>query len=360
MASRITTPGAGFPGVASGVRSLGSNGRPLNEIIAELEMRRLRMGRIPVGSGVADIFPWMRRVTQFEVTPDGIPQVIHEDPWDTTFTNQSDKRVLVTEVRVTDTSGPGTTNYDETYQQLFELKMSIPPRRQIVERWLPWGCFTTEADRFLTEPLNEYCWRLPAPYFLSRTQPFIMDIHNDAVLATFDYEDTDALFFIVLRGWGTADGEPIELIKAVPPFEAAQAANANGFQSISFDEDRDRPLRDAWITEIGFGSAYLEVAAGVQTTDTFRMIRVRPNPPEGPRWHRNEFYALHELGAQEGIPFPSAAGYCVEPWTVIHCPVTPYVLEPGESFQVEIRMVPQFKERASHYIDAVVFGVQEG
>ena len=91
-----------------------------------------------------------------------------------------------------------------------------------------------------------------------------------------------------------------------------------------------------------------------RNTTSFREVKIRPNAPEGPNWHAEEFFPLMMLADQVSIPFVDRDA--VYNYTVIHRPVVPYILKPGEYLNVE------YWNRHSNdnfYVDTYVKGTQE-
>jgi hypothetical protein len=319
--------------------------------IRELNARRLRMANYPAGDNVSVLFPWMRTI-EFTLTP-GEKRVLRRNDWQKSFVNDSSFPVFIDEVRFY-AGLDRPVNPALSMQNDPNVKMSISHRKQILERFVPWQTLNTEMDRLILGRDDQMTWILPAPYFLSRTHVFLMDIMNETWLRWRDTQPTEAAFYVMLYGFGATDGEPIQLVKAVPFVPEAPVGVTNDFQTIAFDDDRDQPLRDAWITHIGFGGHIVHNSAR-----QLQHTRIRPVPPEGPKWHGDEFYRICQLQEQIGLTANAGNQYIVGD-AVIHRPIGPYVLKPGEEFAIEMWHRNMNTDNLTYTFAVNLNGTQEG
>lgn len=308
-----------LPGEDPGPYTLGLPDQPA--MAGVLAAYRLRMGKLPIGNKVSARFPWLRNVR--ETFSDGPEQrVIMRQGWPATFVNNSDHRVHVEEIRFRHDIQQTDDNSAQT--ELF-AKIEIPDRRVINDQWLPVGTLHTEIDRFLYANLDSFCFELPAPYFLQRGNPFFMDVEYSAPFGNANADDW--VIMAGLHGWGQVDQEPISLIKPVRGWAAFDGA-AGQYQTVVFDDEQDRPMRDAWITHLSIGGAYTDNTNG----NMQQSVRVRPVAPEGPPWHAQEFFRLDDIAEQIGC---LRTNDLVDNYA-IHRPIVPYLLEPGEGVRVAL------------------------
>ena len=308
-----------LPGEDPGPYALGLPDQPA--MAGVLAAYRLKMGKLPTGNKVAARFPWLRNV--LETFTNGPEQrVIMRANWPATFVNNSDHRVQVEEIRFRHDIAPGETFFHQT--DLW-AKVEIPDRRVINDQWLPVSTMNTEIDRFLYANLDSFCYELPSPYFLQRGNPFFVDVQWNTLFGKNLPEDW--VIMAGLHGWGQWDQESISLIKPVRGWANVVGA-AGQYQTAVFDEEQNRPMRDAWITHISLGSARTRNTNAALQQSAF----IRPQAPEGPPWHANEFFRVDDLSEQVGALY---ANTTLDTY-VIHRPIIPYRLEPGEGIRVAL------------------------
>jgi hypothetical protein len=306
-----------LPGEEPGPYCLGLPDQPA--MAGVLAAYRLKMGKLPLGNKVSALFPWLRNIVEAFSGPER--RVITRNNYPYSFTNQSDKRVYVHEIRIRhDIAAEGP------YQTDLWVRLDIPDRRVINEEWLPVAALNTEIDRFLYANLDTFCYELPAPYFLQRGNPFFLDVQYAATfLANTSSEDW--IIEAGLHGWGQIDGEPISLLKPVRGWPQT-AGVAGQYQTIVFDDEQDRTMRDAWITHLTIGSALTRNFDGLLQ----HSVNIRPVAPEGPNWHSQEFFRVDDIAEQVG----AIQSNTLFDNYVIHRPIVPYVLNPGEGIRVEL------------------------
>lgn len=283
----------------------------------EAAIRRLGGKAIPVGNGVTTRFPWIR--TAPIILAPGARQYIQRVGFQPGFANDCGRNVYVHEVRIMQilTALPWVTSQTD-----LRIRMGTSAQ-QIVEPMFPWQGLQTEMDRYLLGDIAHFAWTLPAPYFLSRSHPFMIDILRNAALDVL--RTVDDAMYVSLHGVGFHDGEPIDLIKTV---HGTGGTTLDPF-TIPFDDDRDMPLRDAWIHRIGF-------AAGMMNGGNVGATYIRPRPPEGLKWHNDEFFRINSLSDQQGIRIDWTGGLEFNNPIMIHRPRVPYVLETGNTFWMEL------------------------
>lgn len=345
-----------------------------NSHIRALAAKRLGMDDIPVGNEVAQYFPWLRYVRQ--TIPYGEQVRVKRTLSRQTFANTTQDPILVYEVRIYLGSQPdikgrgsptmegivnphaqGVAPYDWTdLQKSLWIKMSIPDRLNIIEKWLPVHQIITENDHIVEAELDRLAWQLPAPYYLSRSHAFTMDIgRTGALVADAAGEDP---FYIVLHGWGAEDGEPIDLVKSVPDILTDDVDY--GWETIRFNDDRDESMRDAVITHIGIG-------AGSQDNQGWALqyAQIRPRAPEGMEWHSEEFFPFAVLARQlPGVYVAQgSSNQCYA--SIMHRPAVPYILFPGESLDIDLwnrrDLVTSYcddEDTDDMYADVAVHGLQ--
>jgi len=266
----------------------------------------------------------------------------------TSFFNNSDKDVYIDEIRMRVI--PSDWSQYIWNQTAITLKMSIPDRREIISDWLPWACLQTSPESMLLGELDNYVYELPSPYFLQRGQLFLMDFQYDANIFVDDetHDPDNYAIMAGLHGYGQRDKEPIDLIMPVLVWERG-GPDATSFQTFAFDDGKSHPLRDAWITHLTFGSALR-----TNTTEILQAVMIRPNPPAGPAWHRQEFFRLDEIAHQVGSDHNGQE-------FMIHRPKVPYVLHKGEGLVIELLLDGvRAATRIESEVTITLLGRQEG
>ncbi len=293
---------------------------------------KLKMERMPTGSGVSDRFPWWRKVHQPMIAGEqlilrrgdpvtGLP-AMQQASWAGTFENTSDHDVQVDEIRFYTVWGRAAA---QGYQTQLLCKIGIPPRREVIADWLPVQALHTEIDRMVAADVDSFTYELPAPYVLQRGNQFVMDWRYNATLfANMGVEDWAIM--CGLHGYGLQDKEPISLMKAVRGWPNTPAGIAGQWQTIAFDEEQGRPMRDAVITHISFGSA---MTTNIGAANVLESLEFRPHAPEGPAWHQSEFFCIRDVAEQVGRL------NAVDFWS-IHRPIVPYTLGRGEGVQIAL------------------------
>jgi len=330
-----------IPGEDPGDFALGLPNHPSD--LSRLAAYKLRMAKMPTGYNVAEKFPWWRKVHEVLRAEDKI--VLLRPGWQATFENASDHDVEVDEIRFYMTWSRPTPDY----RTRLLCKIGIPPRREIIADWIPVHSLHTENDRILIADMDAFTYELPAPYVLQRGNQFAMDWRFNAAFLTNMAID-DWVIEVGLHGWGLQDYEPISLMKPVRGWPQPTGA-VNQWQTIAFEEEQDRPMRDAVITHISFGAA---LTTNVNP-NVFEALEFRPHAPEGPDWHQGEFFAVRDVAEQVGRVRGGGAG--MADCFVIHRPIVPYVLGRGEGMLVELWNHDVIAEVAA---DVILRGSQTG
>jgi len=315
---------------------------------------------IPTGSNVAKRFPWWRQVSSKVSTGEHI--TVSKPYSAPTFINTTKRPIQVHELRFylgnqtgasgTIYTGPqaiSTTRPDNVnLNKAIWAKIGIPGRKNIYEKWGPIHLLHTEEQPFAMGEPDRMTVQLPAPYYLARTSSFLIDVVKDAALE----DDQLSSAYITLYGHGSLDKEPIVLVKAVPVLPRVTVDNSS-YWTIAFDENRDAAMRDAWITHIGFGGGEVN-----NTNWTLQNIQFRPHAPNGPAWHEGEFFRVGHVSNQV-CAFSYVTPY-FRPAAVIHRPVVPYILFPGEKFEIELaNRLNLTNDSEDLWVDTVINGTQE-
>jgi len=316
MAENNTFAPGYHPGPYAGGMDLAADA---NALVA----KHLRMERVPRGSGVSEVFPWWRTIS--ETLAVGARLNIRRGPsWPSGFVNSSDKAIRIVELRFRGDVAQWQENMG--LRQGIWIKMGTANGSQIIQEWLPWHTLTTEMDRYNFAELDTYAIKFPAKYFLNRANLFRLDVQYDQDLFDinqFTPGSREYIFMAGLHGHGAVDGEPFDLMLPILMWQRS-TTGANEFETWAFDDARDRPLRDAWITHFTIGAAS-------QSNDNrvLQSLRFRLHPPDGPKWHEGEWFRPDMLSEQLGSLL------AVDDF-VIHRPKVPYVLEPGQALDIEV------------------------
>ena len=311
--------------------------------VGPLESYRNRMLSIPTGSNVAARIPWIRTILESSIAlREQRTFSLANNP--VAFKNLTNKPVKLHEIRFRmAVDGPRAGNFASDMW----VQMSIPDRKAIISDWLPYSALQTEMDTFIYGLPAAFCWEWPAPYFLHRGHPFVMDLeYNETFFTALAALDGDYGAMMGLHGQGT-DGEPIDFMLPIEKWES-DGPTGNNYVSYTFNDDQDHPMRDAWITHFTLGAVELPADTDV----SLRSLRIRPQAPEGPKWHIDEFFRIDQLASQVDNN-DDAAGYLGA--RVIHRPRVPYTLYPGEA--LEIILANYFEASAS--MEVTLHGTQE-
>ena len=294
---------------------------------------------VPLGDNVAREFPWWRE-GQMRV-PAGVAfrsQRYSFGPNATSLRNDREKPIKIHELRwITDSDGARYAAGSMLHSvQIFHSKYDI------VHQWIPLACMNTEPDRGFWGDAASAMFKLPAPYFLQRGQAFMLELRP--LTAAVDSENIE----ICLRGWDPYNKTPCVMSKVV----TLPAVNA--FVKVVFDDNRDSATRSMWIHDITF--AFTEIDAASLPRSVTDQIRVRFFPGSGPRWTDDEVTGTRLSGLVHDDSFLSAGG--VYRPTVIHRPVTPYILQPRETLTIKLRVDVALANQDRYWV--WVIGTQPG
>jgi len=293
---------------------------------------RLGLDKIPTGKYVANRFPWIRQVTTTVAQNQQV--AVRRPQFAETFFNNTPHQLQIDELRFLN-----TTFYDsiDFYSDLM-VKVAIGGRLGIIDRWMPVHALNTEEDRYVYAENNVLAYRFPAPYFLQRGGTFAVE-YSSPVALPFGVVAANQL-----HGWKVDSMEPIVLAKLLQA-----PAGFVGYFSVAFDEDRDAPMEDCIITHFTVNQVNTYLPDNVLQANILRFL-----PPEGPAWHENEFIMM--TGISEQLSIATGGDPPVNPY-VIHRPKVPYILEPGESFFIDL-----WYRGSQDSVDVVttVQGVQQG
>lgn len=323
----------------------------------ESAYQRLGGRPCPTGADLTDHFPWMKNCSLTVAVGQQL-YATRGAAFPAGFPNQSGRRVHIHEIRIYDHD---RTQCDTTQTDLL-IKMG-DGRRNYVDEWLPWHSLQTEMDRFVIGFCDNFAMTLPAHFYLGRGHAFMMDIQCDANLQAVN--NAEIAMWISLHGYGHHDREPIDLIR---PAMGMSNRAVGDVVTISFNEARDLPLRDCWITRLGF-AAGSSGGPPVLTNNTrlLQDVYLRPRPPEGYKWHDDEWFRIANICDQLGIvnfwtdpalPGPVADQHV---WNgcVIHRPKVPYILEPGDSWWMQLWNNGRVAINKPFVLDVTLLGVQE-
>jgi len=268
------------------------------------------------GDSVAKEFPWWKRADLTASLVVGTPRALTSTTGEAPFKNDTNYDLKIEELRWEITGLDQCNNFD-----YINIKMWGDGENQnFVEEWLPVSALMTNPERFTASTANSMVIDLPADYFLKASYIFQME-----VISTFAAGKT---LMISLHGFDVETSDPVVLSKEFT------SGGAGVIVPGSFDDDRDMTLKDMIVKYISIGSE--SIYSSLSNSTAFMAQRVKFLPPEGPRWSEDHLY-LGQITNQPMVylgPLPAQ----VHP-IVIHRPVRPYILRPGQALHVEY-MVP--------------------
>lgn len=297
-------------------------------------------------------FPWITclRATVGSTTtaaPAGTEfKFIRHNGQEPAFYNNTDKRIFVDEMRIAATNVsfevPQGEN-EKTLMSNYQLGTIIEtPQDVYVDQWMPLGYLCNVTNRFLRFPQLKGAYKLPTPYKLDMKNPMRLRIRQQ-----YQSDNVgDNTMWFSLFGTG-ADGFPIYLIKRLN-LPLKNPFNPPYHYEILFDEDRDRALRDAMITHVGFGFGPLNEAdvydPEVAPTTVLSLLELQLRPLGGPLWMREDDYIpLWMLQDQPGMLWPISSNLLETDYSqMIHRFESPVVLEPKQEITVRLRVLETY------------------
>jgi len=206
-------------------------------------------------------------------------------------------------------------------------------------KWLPGMAFNTETDRHLMGHQSGIVYTLPADYYLSHGVTPLVE------LIALEGRMDDFYIQTAMRGYDPTTNTPIVVSGRL---DTAGTAGANT-AVFAYADERDQAVRDMWIHDFTF--SVISVYGGESYYHTSWLnLSARFQMPEGPHWTLDERTPLIALAdqvpafnlggeVQEGsLDETPVAPYYPDP-PVIHRPVTPHVLLPGDLFTGEVRLL---------------------
>lgn len=211
-----------------------------------------------------------------------------------------------------------------------------------IKKWLPITSLHTDPRHYVHGELNQGTWVLPTPYFLQAGHVFKGRIFAPQTATLSEKELT-----IALRGYNPVDFDPI-VMATTTTFPVWTTAT---FSPFVFTENRDGPLRDMVIEEItvGLSNAYDELSTAGHFLN---QVFIQFEPPDGPKWSQDVLVSMSNLTTQMNVT--SATNYFP---MVVHEPVSPIKLEPGQAISMWIRSLEAFQ---SGLIGITASGIQRG
>lgn len=204
--------------------------------------------------------------------------------------------------------------------------------------WLPGMAFNTEPDRYLFGYQGAIVYTLPADLYLSHGVTPLVEIIAIQSDMNSRYIQTS------MRGYDPTNNKPIVINGRL---DAVGTAGANT-AVFAYDCERDQAIRDMWVHDFTF--AMVSTTSNGSTRNPWLNISARFHMPEGPHWTMDEHTPLialadqvqafnmgHEINEADPQQETAETYYVDQP--VIHKPVTPYVLLPGDMMTAEIKLL---------------------
>lgn len=344
------------------------------------------MGKFKAGKDVAKLFPWWQTgvidLTDIDYTngarfafhAGGLTEGQRAEPY---LRNDQPGPVAITEVRFW--SNQPYFNEDKgvylgDFLDAMVVQMETDLRQGLIEEWMPVKALHTEVDTLFAGRCTSGYMRLPSPYFVQAANQFQMTLKLRQDIGANLY-DVYGPLAIQLRGRDPLTRVPIarNMRLDVP---MGPGVGGPPWVTYSLDDNRDAPVRDLEFQEIAFGATAQSLHNGVDYPNAvFDPYEVKFHPPEGPSWTKDPYTHLYQgLFEQVGVTLVSTTiQSVVSRRPVIHRPMRPYVLRPGDSFRIramfdggiDTRGDPTYPatphvEDAQNLIFCRISGVQEG
>jgi hypothetical protein len=315
----------------------------------------LRAGQVP--DKKSDFYPWMTCVPAYmgpndtginQIAPAGtMVKFTRQDMQDPAFRNGITKRILVDQMRVASIGFTTITQGNSRPVQNIAYTLGakvVTPRQTYLDNWVPLVYLNNHYGTFRKIVQLKGSYELPTPYFLSMKSPLRMRVRQR-------YQTTGVG---TLTCWFSAngvgvDGFPIQILKQITIPEKTPFAPPY-YYDVVFDDNRDRLLRDAWITSISFCFGTLDQADMINEDlvphVVLSALELQFRPMDGPRWMReDDWIPLWMLQNQPGMLNDYTTVNGITDFSqVIHNFEAPLVLNPRDEIQVWLRINQTFNE----------------
>jgi hypothetical protein len=223
--------------------------------------------------------------------------------------------------------------YSNTMEQV-AIKMHSDQIGYINSKWVPASAFNTEDDRHIMGQQNGMIYTLPADYYLAHPNHIAVGIRMDELLDEDAYTD---YFQVGIRGYDPTNGSPIIVSSNM------EALVADEEVVFMLDDDRDRGVRNMWVRDFTF--ARRNHRAYAKAPIIWSRLNAKFYVPEGPHWTMDPETPL--MGLSDQVPYENqgdvnAADTVYPDSPMIHRPVTPYVLHPGQGMRFECQLMSTF------------------
>jgi len=294
------------------------------------------------GYDVSKSFPWYRTgitqgtgVTANRATPIVSSQVVGGAFGESAFKNDTDDDIEVRRFTFL------TFGVNDDFLARVGVKIESE-KEDIIKKWLPITSLHTDPHHYLVGSQHQGIWVLPTPYFLQAGHTF-----TGRIIAPPSATPRTKELTITLRGYNPIDFDPI-IMATTTTFPAA------GYNTFSFTENRDGPLRDMIIEEISVGlSDVSDDFAGLAFF--LNQVFILFEPPEGPKWSQDIRTPFCSLSTQMSVYGGITNGF-YQP-IVVHEPTNPIILSPGQSIKMSV--LP-FETEQSAQIIVTALGTQRG
>jgi hypothetical protein len=244
--------------------------------------------------------------------------------------NQFAWPIYITEIRMwaVPTTLVRTTYFESMKKTAFRFKSSR--EGYINSKWLPGFAFQTENDRHLMGYMNGIVYTLPTGFYLGHGATPVVELIALNSNLNSRYMQT------MMRGYDPTNNRPIAVAGRL-----ATAGTAGSNTTIyAYDDGRDQHIRDMWVRDFTFANVSFDSSG--YSRDPWINLSARFDIPEGPHWtldERTPLVALADQVTAYNLGDETGEHTIYPDPPVIHRPVTPYRLLPGDLMQAEIKLL---------------------
>jgi hypothetical protein len=317
------------------------------------DARVLAGGAVPSGESTAKEFPWIASIFQRLPLANGSRiKFVRGAGGEPSFYNNTNRPIKIDEIRIYAMPMPQTLAHLDVgafqISRFCGLRL-YSQKTEYVRDWLPLWNFQTESNRNAEAARYRGAFKLPAQYFMNRGNTFRIRIRHwwPQVVIGPPPIFTDSFITLSVHGQELNRLVPVKLVKrTLDPTRNIVGITPNTpfYQEVVFDDNRDVPLNDMLVEHIGIG---LNDAQSIEADATILIPwsemfwpQVQFIPPQGPKWMDTEdWIPLWGVIDQPG-PVNWTAHVTYPQWDtsmIIHRPRVPYILNPREEMNVEIR-----------------------